>query len=116
MSAMNDVTLAAFLDEMSKIAQESGPSRREMVQDLSPRPKGLAEKVLPVAGTMAGTMGGASLLGALGPGGWKGTALKGLGAITGGLSGLGLGGAAQKSLIRGRRIQAYEQLTGRQVG
>lgn len=104
----------AFLDELEKIAESEGASTRELIQELTPRPKGFAERALPVTGTIGGTMGGASLARYLAPsaGGWKGHALRGVAGAAGGLTGLGVGAAGQKALIRDRRLDAYKQLMG----
>jgi hypothetical protein len=111
---MNDAKINAFLDELEKIAQkeEQAQQIRESLEDLRPGPQGVLERAAPVAGTIAGTLGGRALAGALSPGvgGWRGMALKGLGGVGGGLGGLLLGGAGQKALIRGRREEALGDL------
>lgn len=103
----------AFWDELQKIAEASGESTQELIQDLSPRPRDFAERALPVAGTIGGTLGGSALGGALSRGGWRGMAAKGIGGVLGGMAGLGASGVGQRMMIQDRRGDAYNELRNR---
>lgn len=105
----------AFLDELQKIAEADEATPQELIEQLSPRPQGFTEKVLPVGAVMGGTMGGSALARSLGAApGWKGKALAGIGGVAGGLAGLGAGASTRNALIRNRRIDAYKKLTGQE--